>query len=556
MSRFRTGRIVLLAAALLSSACHTADAVVDDATATCRAALSLQTRSFADTVLAKIIGCARDRMRGKLAADTACDDLTAATFPGRSASTIADAVARLTSRVAASCADVSPATLGYTTCPSPCDATVPALSGFADVAACLICQAEQQSETLVATLYGATPPIQSAIDAAERCQDTYVATRSRAYVHAVLQARKTCQAKVDAGTLSSVDCAVDDPSGAAAMAGKQLDASVAKCTAQDLAALTSCASSVAGEQSCVADAGDAMASALFALMRPSSGGSGSSCAADSFLDLSSAPGAGAGYAKPTLSASCTDTEVMVSSNSIPPYTFVQTTPNALVVNQLTYHFPRTPAVAASTTSVPLLNSIAVAVNGLPIFGPNEAALPDPYGDPVANAILDECMGHTAYVYHYHALVVKCLTQAGLVAEPWLLDDPPTDQPSPIIGYAFDGFPIYGPYGCVDAACSQVVEFLSSWDNTGYESVDCSSTAQCSANFTCALAMIDGTARNACVPKTYAWTNNAYHAKSGSQYLDQCNGHYGPDGGYHYHATSTFPYILGCYSGTPTTNTGH
>ena len=38
-------------------------------------------------------------------------------------------------------------------------------------------------------------------------------------------------------------------------------------------------------------------------------------------------------------------------------------------------------------------------------------------------------------------------------------------------------------------------------------------------------------------------------------LDACNGHAGPtpefpSGVYHYHATSKFPYLLGCYSGTP------
>ena len=59
--------------------------------------------------------------------------------------------------------------------------------------------------------------------------------------------------------------------------------------------------------------------------------------------------------------------------------------------------------------------------------------------------------HTARggVYHYHALLVNCLTA----------DDVP-GEPSPIIGYAFDGYPIYGPMGCVNADCSEVVEFRS------------------------------------------------------------------------------------------------
>ena len=39
--------------------------------------------------------------------------------------------------------------------------------------------------------------------------------------------------------------------------------------------------------------------------------------------------------------------------------------------------------------------------------------------------------------------------------------------------------------------------------------------------------------------------------AGSGELDECNGRVGPDGTYRYHATKTFPYILGCYKGTPT-----
>ncbi len=41
----------------------------------------------------------------------------------------------------------------------------------------------------------------------------------------------------------------------------------------------------------------------------------------------------------------------------------------------------------------------------------------------------------------------------------------------------------------------------------------------------------------------------------STILDECNGQVGPEGDYHYHATETFPYILGCYNGAPTPNGG-
>jgi hypothetical protein len=149
-------------------------------------------------------------------------------------------------------------------------------------------------------------------------------------------------------------------------------------------------------------------------------------------------------------------------------------------------------------------------------------MPDPYGDPVYDGILDECLGHTGGqgVYHHHALLVKCLTAKS--------EDL---KPSPIVGYALDGFPILGPYECADKACSAQVELLSSWEKTGD-------------------------------PTTYAWDNHACTKatceKPEGAYLDRCNGHVGPNGDYHCHATlakngptyTGVPYILGCYRGTP------
>ena len=80
---------------------------------------------------------------------------------------------------------------------------------------------------------------------------------------------------------------------------------------------------------------------------------------------------------------------------------------------------------------------SAAIDGMPIFGPNEAAMPDPYGDPIYNGLMDFCLGHTAMggLYHYHGLLVECL-----------VGDVAPDEPSPIIGFALDGYPIFGPRG--------------------------------------------------------------------------------------------------------------
>ena len=244
---------------------------------------------------------------------------------------------------------------------------------------------------------------------------------------------------------------------------------------------------------------------------------GDECAkwVDSFMDLSAVPGPGGAYPMPEASVSCVDGVVTVISNGIPHYEFVPLTPNDLAAQDYTWTFPMQPVVADETSEIPLLGTVGMAVNGAPFFGANEGPQPDPFGDPVYNDIVDACKGHTGAggTYHYHAMLVSCLSEG------WV-----EGTASPIIGWSLDGFPIHGPWGCVDADCKEVVKLESGWEQTGD-------------------------------PTTYAWDNNQYVAKEDPKYLDQCNGRMGPDGQYRYHATDTFPYILGCYSGSVSGNTG-
>ena len=53
------------------------------------------------------------------------------------------------------------------------------------------------------------------------------------------------------------------------------------------------------------------------------------------------------------------------------------------------------------------------------------------------------------------------------------------------------------------------------------------------------------------PKTSCWSAYTYQKNADAAYLDECNGHVGPKGDYHYHATSGFPYTIGCFAGTST-----
>ncbi len=242
----------------------------------------------------------------------------------------------------------------------------------------------------------------------------------------------------------------------------------------------------------------------------------SGCPTDAFMDVSKTAGAGDGYAKPRLEVKCEDGSLVVSSNAIPHYEFVQITPNPLVELNRDYRMTLNPKLAEEPSQLPLLGPSGVAINGIPLFGPNEGSVPPPgFGDPIYNAIMDSCMGHTARQYHYHALVQSCFETG---AKP--------GEASPILAFAADGFPVYGPFGCADTECSQVVEFKSSWEQLRSPTID-------------------------------AWDAYRFTPKDGSEYLDRCNGHTGEDhsGKYHYHATATWPYIMGCFSGTPSADAG-
>lgn len=268
--------------------------------------------------------------------------------------------------------------------------------------------------------------------------------------------------------------------------------------------------------------------------------------AENFIDVSQFPGPGGSFTAPTLAVSCTGDRVMVASNGMPHYEYQAITPNGLSPQDYNWVLPRNPAQASQTSEIPLLGAIGIASNGLPLYGPNEAQMPHPYGDPIFNAITDVNLGHTGGRgdYHYHAILVQTFWPNAVAGDP-----------NVIIGYAFDGFPVYGPYGCLDADCNNVVEFKSGWDAKDYEKVGCTTSADCRTGYRCNVAMVNGVEEKICADETYAWDHNEFNAKSAPEYLDQCNGRVGPDGAYRYHTTSTFPYLLGCYRGTASNQGG-
>jgi len=239
-----------------------------------------------------------------------------------------------------------------------------------------------------------------------------------------------------------------------------------------------------------------------------------------FPDLVAAP-ENSEWEDPAVGVDCQEDTFVVRSNGIPNYEYVAATPNPLSEQDWEWTIALNPEQTGTQEDIPLLGTAGFTVNGIPIYGPNEADFPDPYGDPVYNNVVDFCLGHTGGTddYHYHALLVECILGVTDVA---------TTEASPVLGFSLDGFPIYGPLGCTDEACEELVEFKSSWETTGD-------------------------------PTEYAWDANECTKdtcdEASGEYLDRCNGRVGPDGTYRYHATATFPYILGCFSGTPSDDAG-
>jgi hypothetical protein len=114
-------------------------------------------------------------------------------------------------------------------------------------------------------------------------------------------------------------------------------------------------------------------------------------------------------------------------------------PHVIREQQHTWYLPLEPKENPAHVAMNKTNSnhalpmgpTGVAVNGVVFFNPFDA------GSISALSRLDRCCGHPApgSDYHYHKYPV-------CVKSPWSDDG---EDHSPVIGFAFDGFPIYGPY---------------------------------------------------------------------------------------------------------------
>ena len=228
------------------------------------------------------------------------------------------------------------------------------------------------------------------------------------------------------------------------------------------------------------------------------------CGADSgeFPDLTSLAGAGTGFDAPKVTVTCNSDTMTVASNGITSYPFVKKTPAGLKSQNFSWTVSTKPTIASTQTSIEnKMSAVAFTVTGLPIYGPMEGPTPtvEAYGDPVYNDLLDTCGGHTGYNADYHYHQIFAITACSLE--------------DTIVGYALDGFPIYS---------NPSYKWKSGYEKTGN-------------------------------PKSYSF--KAYTYTGGTNSLDECNGQKQDDGSYRYYITESFPYVIGCYTGTAKKQSG-
>ena len=172
----------------------------------------------------------------------------------------------------------------------------------------------------------------------------------------------------------------------------------------------------------------------------------------------------------------TETSMIVESDGIPNHKTAKypnaDNPNRIEKQHYRFQIPLHPKMADKPVPTPF-GPIGMALNGIPFYNQYNRE----GEDAVQLEVFDSCCGHPdpAGRYHYHKF-------------PVCVKSPFKDTPgkhSPLVGYAFDGYGIYGPRG-----------------DEGKPPTD----------------------------------------------LDECNGHSDSARGYHYHATAGYPYIVGAYRG--------
>jgi hypothetical protein len=117
----------------------------------------------------------------------------------------------------------------------------------------------------------------------------------------------------------------------------------------------------------------------------------------------------------------------IYSSDVPDHVVTADNPNSLCYVSRKFTLPK-PVKTNNNTRIPQLGSIGIAVNGVQIYGALEGGGSNAVAG--ANGIVVPCYGHAQPegIWHYHHPEFGCKV---------------VDEKT-LVGYALDGFPIYGP----------------------------------------------------------------------------------------------------------------
>jgi len=240
--------------------------------------------------------------------------------------------------------------------------------------------------------------------------------------------------------------------------------------------------------------------------------------------------------------SASDDACAIVSNSIPNHSFNDETAHfadAVAEVDQAFIVQRNPELAETSTAMSQTITNAIMLNGVVLdllsagcyqpdsaqadadgnvaIGCNDASLW--LQDPLGTDTKFGADAHNAHVqpgglYHYHGNPNA------------MFDDSPSAEGSPVIGFAADGFPIYGSY-FYDQSLGAVRKATS-----GYSLKSGSRPSS---------ATDPGGVYNGMYVDDYEFTS------AGD--LDECNG-MSVDGQYAYYVTDSYPWVMNCFSGTP------
>jgi hypothetical protein len=243
----------------------------------------------------------------------------------------------------------------------------------------------------------------------------------------------------------------------------------------------------------------------------------------------------------SLKISLKDDKCIFTTNAIPNHHFndgAETFRNKVSEQNITYSIPQSPSMNTKLTALSLRTDNAIFLNGVKLdllaagcfgigsgfIGCNDANHPFRY-DPMSPLNSFGTDSHNAHTqpdgtYHYHGNPLAMFSANSTIA-------------SPVIGFAADGYPIYGSYFDDNGTIRKAKSNYVLKDNGGPR----------------AEVIFAG--------KTYApggvydgkyIDDFKYDALSGGD-LDECNG-MTVNGQYGYYVTDAYPWVLGCFKGIP------